>query len=298
MKKLFIYIIIIGLLFSCKDNNISSNNTLDANTSGLTTQTFLHDGLMREYVLYIPSTYDGSESVPLFFNFHGFGGDDMEYFNHTNMQPLADANNFILIYPQGSLLNGTSSHWNSSALGSDNKSNTDDIGFIENLITTLTSTLNIDNKRIYVFGYSNGGFFSYYFACNRNNLVAVVGSVSSSMQDDALSNCNPSHPTPLIIINGTADTAVLYNGGNGLISISGAINYWVNYNNTNTTPMVSRINNVERYLYTGGDNNTSIVHYKIINGGHDRFIVNYEGNNTGELIWNFSSRYNTDGLIP
>ena len=67
---------------------------------GYISQTIQHDGLTREYSIYIPASYDGTTNFPLLFNFHG--GDDVI----TNLQttadirPIADTANFILVYPQ------------------------------------------------------------------------------------------------------------------------------------------------------------------------------------------------------
>ena len=84
--------------------------------------------VVREYTVYVPARYDGSEPVPLMFNFHGYTGRANGHMNSTRMQPIADTAGFILVYPQGSLFNN-STHWN---VGSWAKGSTaDDIGFTE-----------------------------------------------------------------------------------------------------------------------------------------------------------------------
>ena len=45
------------------------------------------------------------------------------------------------------------------------------------------------------------------------------------------------------------------------------------------------------------DNNVSVEHYKIINGEHVWFSNDFNGKNTGQLIWDFVSKYDIDGLI-
>ena len=59
------------------------------------------------------------------------------------MRSLADSEDFILVYPQGSDLGG-SPHWNAALNGGDNKSNTDDLGFVEAIINKLSSEKLID----------------------------------------------------------------------------------------------------------------------------------------------------------
>ena len=60
----------------------------------------VYDGLNREYLIYIPNNYNQSEELPLLFNFHGFGGSVSYYMSYVDMRPLAESNNFILVYPQ------------------------------------------------------------------------------------------------------------------------------------------------------------------------------------------------------
>ena len=51
----------------------------DTNTTGLFTQTLFHGGVTREYIIYVPEAYDGTSSVPLMLNFHGYGGFANQY---------------------------------------------------------------------------------------------------------------------------------------------------------------------------------------------------------------------------
>ena len=118
------------------------------NTTGLFTQTLFHGGVTREYILYVPEAYDGTSKVPLMLNFHGYGGIANQYLKYADMRSLADIENFILVYPQGTLLNGDP-HWNSGLESDDNKSDADDFGFVEALIDEICSKYNIDVARVY-----------------------------------------------------------------------------------------------------------------------------------------------------
>ncbi|MDE2737773.1 MAG: hypothetical protein OXI72_25525, partial [Gemmatimonadota bacterium] len=72
MKRLFIVTIIALLnLSSCSENDDTPLDTPTTNTTGLFTQTLSHDGITREYVIYVPDSYDGTSAVPLMLNFHG-----------------------------------------------------------------------------------------------------------------------------------------------------------------------------------------------------------------------------------
>ena len=271
----------------------------DTNATGLFTQTLFHDGITREYIIYVPGSYDGTSKVPLMLNFHGYGGFANQYLKYADMRPLADIENFILVYPQGTLLGGYP-HWNSGLESDDNKSDADDFGFVEALIDEICSRYNIDSARVYSCGYSNGAFFSYALACYHSDKIAAIGSVAGTMMEETYNNCRPSHPTAMINIHGTSDYVVPYGGGSaGLLSIDEVLAYWIGFNNASNTPIVNRVNDsgvtIERYSYADGDNSTSVEHYKVIDGGHVWFDISYDGSNTSRLIWNFVSRYDIHG---
>ena len=298
MKKLII-LILITVIFSCQNEQV--NETSDDITTGLQTKTFFHDNLEREYLIHIPNNLDLNLKYPIIFNFHGYGGTSDQFMINADMRNLAENENFIVIYPQGSSLFGSKdSHWNSSKPSADNKSNTDDIGFIENLIDYLIETYSfMDSSRIYAAGYSNGGFFSYFLACNSQKFAAI-GSVAGTMIDDSYTDCNAQFPTAMINIHGTSDSVVLYNGDNlGSTSIQDVINWWKNFNvSTNEVKTTSSDNSIERFTYSNSSNEVYVEHYKIINGEHywdDK--IDYNGKNTSELIWDFVSNYDINGII-
>lgn len=261
-------------------------------------QTLQHDGETREYIIYIPSTYDGSSAVPVVLNFHGFGGLASEYMTTADMRPQAESDTFILVYPQGACLNGFS-HWNAALPGNGNKSNVDDLGFVSSLIDQLNSTYNIDQDRIYACGYSNGGMMSYALACYLSEQIAAIGSVSGAMLDQS-STCVPSHPIPLINLHGTSDDVLPYNGNTEINSIESSLDYWVNLNNTNTTATLNTAKTngmtIEHHTYAGGDSSVTVEHYKLVGGGHEWFNMNYQGANTSQLIWDFFSQYDVNSL--
>ena len=300
MKKLFLVIIIaLSGLFSCAENEDAPLDASNTNTTGLLTQTLSHDGIAREYIVYVPESYDGTSAVPLMLNFHGYGGIADQYLQYADMRPLADTENFILVYPQGTLLNGDP-HWNAGLESDENKSDADDFGFVEVLIDEIVANYNIDLARVYSCGYSNGAFFTYALACYHSDKIAAIGSVAGTMMEETYNNCSPSHPTAMINIHGTADKPVPYGGTRGLVSIDEVLTYWTSFNNTSTTPMVNSMDDsgttIEHHSYTDGDNNTAVEHYKIIDGGHVWFDISYDGANTSRLIWDFVSRYDVNGL--
>ena len=298
MKKIFLsFTLLILVISSCKnDEGKGDDYNLDECYSNTNAQTIVHDGMNREYILYVPNSYDGTSSIPLLLNFHGFGGSASQFMQEADMRSLAEADTFILVYPQGSCLDG-SSHWNPCPTGGDNKSTADDLGFVESMISEISSQYNVDMERIYAAGYSNGGMMAYGLANYKSDLIAAVASVSGTML-----NCTgpTSHPMPVVHLHGTSDGVVSYNGSNDWNSVQSTLDYWINFNNTVSTPIVNIDNTgamaIEHYVYDQGDNSVSVEHYKYIGGDHVWFNEPYQGQNASNLVWSFMSKYDINGL--
>jgi len=273
-----------------------------ADTAGAVSKSLSHDGLNRSYITYVPNTYDGTEKFPVLMNFHGFSGDAGYHLTETNMQYAAHSNKFLLVYPQGALLEGEP-HWNPCLPSTDNKSDIDDLGFVEALLDQVSSDYLVDRNRVYAVGYSNGGMMSYGLAMHKSDLITAFGSVSGTMLD-----CGeqPNHPMPVIVMHGTNDFTIPYDGSSDTVSIETTIEYWNSFNNTNTTPVVTSASDVgekgssveiERYQYSDGDNGSSVELYKIVGGGHDWSDLRFDGQRTGQILLNFFSQYDLNTLL-
>ncbi|NJM80888.1 MAG: T9SS type A sorting domain-containing protein [Flavobacterium sp.] len=220
-------------------------------------------------------------------------------YNDSQMEAIADANNFIFAIPQG--LGGFFSGWN---IGLSFGGNADDLGFASSLIDAIAANYSIIDKRVYAAGFSNGGFFSYRLACELSGKIAAIASVAGSMNPNWISGnnptCNPQHQMPIMQITGTNDTTIPINGGNGGTALSNVFNYWKNFNNTNANPTVSNINSAsERNVYANGTNGATVEFLKITGRGHEWPKTTTAGlrENASIRIWEFFSRYDRDGLI-
>jgi polyhydroxybutyrate depolymerase len=274
---------------SSKDQTGSTSNSL--------TQSVSVNGVPRQYLLYVPTSYNGTSQVPLLLNFHGYGGTSSGHMYSADMRSLADKENFILVYPQGSL-NGGYPHWNASPPGSDNKSTADDTGFAEAMITSISSSYQIDATRIYACGYSNGGMMSYFLGASMSDKIAAIGSMSGTMLDG---NPIPSNPVPMINIHGTADSILPYSGGDGSTSTVNTLSYWAEQNGASSTPVINMLNSgslsVEKSVYSDSNGTAWVEHYKVIGGGHVWIDLNINGSNANQLIWDFFSKHNLNGPI-
>lgn len=241
-------------------------------------QTIISGGFTRSFRVYVPAIYNGQTPRPLVFNFHGSGGTMAGYEGYTRFRQVADTANFILITPQGAILNPPNySGWNNYP-GLVNPP--DDVRFTADMIDTLQKRFNIDSTRIYAAGWSNGGLMCYHLAWQLGRRMAAVGSVCGTMQDSMFYQLHPTNPIPVMEIHGTKDDLVPYNGGlNGglyLMPVDSVLHFWVRYNGCDTTPVVTNLPNtnpfdgstVQRYHWPNNTNGTDVELLKITNGGH------------------------------
>ncbi len=293
--KIKITIILAAIILST--NSITAQETIE--------KTLIHDNETREYTIYIPASYNKTSKVPIIFNFHGGSGDIASQIAIADMKAIADTAGFIPVYPQAlpDPNDGGSTNWTHKE-----PTTVDDIYFVAAMIDTLASEYNIDVNRVYACGYSNGGEFSFELACRLNDRIAAVGVVARSMYIKTYNNCSPIHPTAILTIHGTEDSynGLIWGGVTYYISLDTVNSYWAKYNNTETTPTVVQMpdlnsgdgSTVEYHSYANGDSGVSVGHYKVIGGGHDwpGSFVNKDIDATLE-IWNFVSKYDINGLI-
>ena len=270
-----------------------------------TTEYMFYDGNNREYILYIPSSYNSSQPTPVLFAFHGGTGYADGFMNYeADFRPIADTAGFILVYPQA--LGDPNDCFNTSWLHKD-PTDHKDIFFIEALIDTLSAVYSVDTDRIYACGYSLGGMFSYELACNLNYKIAAISSVSGAAFIGAFGNCDLYHPTAVLTINGTTDNEHPYNDQSGVFfPVPDISEFWANHNNTDQTPVVTTIpdydptdgSTVERYSWLNGDNCVYVEELKVINGGHQwpGTFGNMDIDASNET-WRFVSKFNISGLI-
>ena len=267
-----------------------------------------HDGIQRNYILYIPEIYDGNTAVPLILNFHGFGSNAAQQMFYGDFRDIADTEGFLLVHPEGTTFIGNQ-FWNVGFPGI--SSTIDDVGFTEALIDELATLYAIDLDRVYATGMSNGGFMSFLLACQLSEKIAAVASVTGSMTQDTFDDCNAQRPTPVLQIHGTEDDVVLYNGNTLSIPIADVISYWVDHNNSETTPTTTTFpdidpsdgSTIEHSVYEDGDNGITTEHMKVIGGGHTwpGSVINTGGTNqdidASMEIWLFFSRFDINGPL-
>ena len=181
------------------------------------------DGRQRTYHLYVPTSLPKQGSVPLIVALHGGVGSGQQFEANSGFDGLAEANRFLVVYPDGVLVGSrlmpNGRVWNGGACcGSAVKDNVDDVGFLTLLIDHLAASYAVDPAMTFAAGHSNGGIMSYRLACERQDKVAAIGVQAGWM---AIDSCSPARPVSTLHIHGSADQNAPFNGGRGASSISG-----------------------------------------------------------------------------
>jgi polyhydroxybutyrate depolymerase len=241
---------------------------------------FQHKGLEREYLYYAPENLP--ENAPPLVVLHGFTGSAEQIMNYTQMNNIAQANNFAVVYPQGTRDNNNKTFWN---VGYDfhKNSKVDDVDFIVQLAHLLQEKYQLSVKNTFVTGMSNGGDMSYLLACRHPGVFAAIAPVVGTMMQSYFKTAMPKNPVPVLAINGTNDSITSYNGdmenkeGWGAYqSVPFIINFWaeaIEYKAVKTDTLPDYNDADSSYVistnYLNPEKQLEVLFYKVVNGGHD-----------------------------
>ena len=232
-----------------------------------TNGTIVSSGRTREYLLYVPRSYDRAKPTPLVISLHGASVWPAQQMNLSRWNRLADEQGFIVVYPSGS---GMPKVWKVGRGAGLMR----DVRFIAALIDTLEANYNIDPTRIYANGISNGGGMTFVLSCTLSDRIAAVGLVAAA-QSLPWSWCTDRSPVPMIAFHGTADRWVPYDGGRNRIgpetfpSVLSWTADWARRNRCGSNPVDSVVAaDVTRLEYTNCADGAGVVLYAIQGGGH------------------------------
>jgi polyhydroxybutyrate depolymerase len=142
-----------------------------------TNGTLVSSGKQRNYLLYVPESYDPSKPTPLVISLHGLIQRPANQMKLTHWNDLADRYGFIVVYPSGTRF---PLRWNAGGSYGADTDPAQDVAFISDLIDQLESEYNIDSARIYANGLSNGGGMSFVLSCELSERIAAVGLVAGA----------------------------------------------------------------------------------------------------------------------
>ncbi len=162
--------------------------------------------------VFVPSGYDPEVPTPLVMLLHGYGSSGAEQEGYMRFKRIADEYNYIFTYPDGTVDLFGNRFWNAMPACCDfYGTGIDDSGYLLEIIDEISRIGNIDEKRVYIVGHSNGGFMAHRMACDHAPLIAAIASLAGSSYNN-FDNCSPSEPIHTLRIHGTEDESIYYDG--------------------------------------------------------------------------------------
>ncbi len=221
MKKagihLYIFFFALGIIISCEKENDAIEYYPHANQM----DTIIHDNILRTFKLHVPASYSENTKTALVIALHGYTGSATDTENGTGYSQKADAEGFIVVYPNGLPYPWTASNpqaWNAGGPYEEWTQGTDDVGFIDQMIELICKHYNIDRNQIYVTGHSNGSFMAYRLGYELSDKIAAIAAHSGQMIYTP--TVAPGNKIPILHLHAINDEVVPYSGG-----ISGQITY-------------------------------------------------------------------------
>jgi len=188
-----------------------------------------------ELPLTVPSGYDDSEAVPLIVLLHGYTSSGARQDAYMGFSDLADDYGFLMVAPDGTRepADDQNRFWNASdACCNFYAQGVDDSRYVMSVIDSVKSEYNVDPRRVYLIGHSNGGFMSYRIAYEHGDSIAAIASLAGANHFERREA--PDNPVHILQIHGTADATIAYRGGdirdNRYPGAMGSVRRWAEYN--------------------------------------------------------------------
>ncbi len=313
------------LLVGCVSRSAGRADSMQRNTAnaGDRVITILVGKRERHYTVHIPPSYDGKTSVPVVIMLHGGGGTGNAAAAETGWGAKADEAGFIAVFPEAMPPDPTKPSrfirnpqlWND---GSDRfypgQNAPDDVGFLNAMLDDLLARFAVDERRIYVTGFSNGASMTFRIGAELSKRIAAIAPVAGALW---LEPVRLERRVPMMYITGTADPLNLIEGGVPKLATGGSdrvrakpkppvrnsIVQWSKALGCPVTPReTSEANGVRTEIYGSGDDGTEVVYITVEGLGHTwaggesllpEFLVGKRSDriNATDIIWEFFKKH-------
>jgi polyhydroxybutyrate depolymerase len=261
------------------------------------------DYRQRPYDLYLPTSYEIAEPIPVVVALHGGGGraesaitttcTDGDRDSPSCLHNIAEREGFAVVYPNGSgfgLLPNLKT-WNAGG-GTDGYNCTsceaceggiDDIQYLGAVLDDLESWMHVDTARVYFTGLSNGAAMSHRAACEMSDRIAAIAAVGGTNQYAATVNCDLIFAPSIMQIHGTEDPCWTYETSDAAcVDTSGGLKLgveestagWVERFNCSMEPVTTELpdssddgTRTTRTVWSGCADGAAEVHLLTITGG-------------------------------
>ncbi|QDU92641.1 alpha/beta hydrolase family esterase [Lignipirellula cremea] len=314
--SLLLILLLIGLMSPCSfcqegpPKESPPKDQLEAISPGDHTRSLMMGELKRKYLVHVPQDYDPTKPAPVVLALHGaaMDGSMMVWFSGLNKK--SDESGFIVVYPSGTGV-GPFRTWNAGGFkGKMAEGKADDVTFIRSLLDDLAAVVNVDEKRVYACGMSNGGMMCYRLAAELSDRIAAIAPVAGTI---AIEESKPQRPVPVIHFHGDKDNLVPFGKAQGKAStfirfktVEESLQTWMKLNACEEKPTTDTLSQdgdemkVTRRRYQGGKDGSEVVLILIEGGGHTwpgqqppvGFIGKSARNiSANDLLWEFFQQH-------
>lgn len=279
-------------------------------------------GRARAWTVYVPPQYDPATPMPSIIVLHGRPSNAAGMASISQMNEVARRRGFIVVYPEG-----IDNEWNAQFDLVGRRSRMvggqravlpqNDVQFLKDLMAQLRVDLNIDPRRMYLTGFSNGGFMTIRMACSGTDTFAALAEVSGSLYPEIMPACRGGRVAPFLLMHGTADQSVPYTGvflpdsqgGDPIriaLPIQEVVAFFIRRNGCSMSGETATFperrtpgTHVIRFSPRGCPPDAPIVFWRIEGGGHTwpggadfpGLGVTNRDINAGDVIWDFVSQF-------
>ncbi|MBP5400135.1 MAG: T9SS type A sorting domain-containing protein [Bacteroidales bacterium] len=299
MKKTILFSLAICLYLSC---------------FAQTLKTIEWEDTTRQYLEYVPDTYDASTPTPVVFIFHGLGGNMYEVLYNADFNRIAAEQGWITITPQAlpdtftamdTTLTMNAWHSGVSAVVDGDtivaSEGRDDTGLMMAILDSLIDHYNIDQSNVFCTGVSMGGFMSHRMAIEHGDRIKAIAPVCGTIGNEITSYTPVGHVS-VMHLHGTADSIVTYDSGsfqyivnvNVGLGVDSTIAFWRRYNQCSDTAVHTIFPDIcddgrlfEKFYYGDGAFGTKTVLIKVNGGEHEWCHGPYRDVDFSDEIYNF-----------
>jgi polyhydroxybutyrate depolymerase len=242
-------------------------------------------GFRRSYRVRVPESYTPARPWPLVVVIHGAFSSAREIERHSRFSELADREGFIALYPNGMGLFGKLRHWNAGhCCGKAARDRVDDVGFVMAALAEVQNQLNVDPRRIYAVGFSNGGMLVHRLGAERPEVWAALAPLSGAPggrkdpKQPLWRVPDPEVPVPVLLMHGVRDDQIPYKGGpvrgeagaREYLSVEATARFWVRSNGCQDPPETRTLleGTVTVSTWKNCRDGVEVQHYRLEEWGH------------------------------
>lgn len=253
----------------------------------------------RSFYLAEPNT-NSLDKKPLLIVLHGSNASAKTMIEYTAFHELGMKENFITAYPQKKGW----FDWDRE-LGEDNI----EVPFFTELINHMVEDHNVDPSKVFIAGYSSGGFLAQALACSMPEKIAGIALVSATIDINYQNKCKDIQKPVLMVIGDDDDYYDWHRDIGFAMSVSDSFKYWKQNNKCSSKNIKTKIPDITKEdetkitLIEAQDCQSPTMLAEVTNGGHTwpgtkpTSIINaiFLGHTNqdihgNDLIWNFFMR--------